>query len=267
MNFRNLEWELTAKSGAKKTISWSNISEKAPIRGWHTWAVGIDVTDRVEAIKALHASLLEKDNLLRELYHRTKNNMQVISSLLSLQGARVSDLDAHQVLQDTQKHIQAMALVHEMLYLSQDLSRLDLARYIQELGRRVFASYPVNPEKVKLTYQLAPVETLMDTAVPCGMILSELLANSLEHGFPDGREGMIQISLERLPDRRIQFEVADNGAGFPVNFNSRKSETFGLQMIYAIAEYQLQGNVEFNTSQSGVACRITLSDDLYQERV
>jgi len=225
-----------------------------------------DITERQRTEQQLRASLQEKEQLLRELYHRTKNNMQVITSMLSLRARSANNPLVHKIFQEIQTRILSMAMVHEKLYQSQNLSSISLDSYIADLAKLLLATYRVKPNKITLSLNLEPISTLIDTAIPCGLVLNELISNALEHAFPDKRAGEIQINLHRTAQGEINLEVADNGVGVPAGFDLRNTGTFGLPTALAIAEYQLQGQVVFAT-ENGVKCQIHFRDDLYQERV
>lgn len=225
-----------------------------------------DITERKQAEVALQASLQQKTQLIQELYHRTKNNMQVVMSMLMLQAGYTDNKKVQGLLQESASRIQSMALVHEKLYQSQDLSSINLAEYIDDLAQLLSQTYQVTSNRITVVAETEPVRALIDIAVPCGLILNELLANALEHAFPDGRAGEIRIGLRRLGPGELMLEVADNGVGLPAGFDVRQAGAFGLQTIVAIVEYQLQGTVAFE-SKAGVTWRIRFRDDLYRERV
>jgi PAS domain S-box-containing protein len=265
-NFRDEEYTLISKDGAEKTISWSNISAQFPIPDWDTWAIGVDVTERKQTEEKLKQALAERTALLQELYHRTKNNMQVICALLDFQAARLEDQAAQEALAETQHRIQSMALVHKKLYQSQDLSRINLREYIQDLTALLTQSYQLPSNKVALVYNMEDVFVLIDTAVPCGLILNELISNALKYAFPGDRQGEITIQLRRIEDEVITLQVADNGVGVPNDFDFRRDSQLGLKNILALGERQLQGQVHFER-RDGVTCRLRFNDNLYTERV
>ncbi len=226
-----------------------------------------DITGRKQTEAALQNSLQEKTQLIRELYHRTKNNMQVIMSMLMLQAEFTEDEQTRDMLQGTNSRIHAMALVHEKLYQSQNLSRINLNEYIQDLAQLLAQTYRVTPNKITLAFDLEPIPVLIDIAVPCGLVLNELISNALKHAFPHKQSGEISIRLRRAPDNElIILTIADNGIGMPRNFNYGRSETFGLQTIVAIVEHQLQGKIVFE-EKNGLTCRMQFKDSHYEARV
>ena len=224
-----------------------------------------DITHEKIAVEGLRTSLQEKEILLRELYHRTKNNMQVIYSLLSLQADRITDKSTRDVLEITGNRIMAMALVHQKLYQSVSLSKINLAEYISEFVHLLIDSH--QPEfEVMLDLELEPVQVLIDTAIPCGLVLNELLTNSFKHAFTDMKQGLISISLKKFNEKGIQIICRDNGKGVAEDFDFRNSGGLGFQIVYSIVEHQLQGTV-FTEVSNGMSCTVTFTDQLYRERV
>lgn len=221
---------------------------------------------RTGAEAALEASLQEKIQLIGELYHRTKNNMQVIISMLMIQAGITDNEKVKEILRDTVSRIQAMSLVHEKLYQSQTLSRINLDEYINDLTQLLVKTYHVESNKIKLSFELEQIPVLIDTAVPCGLVLNELIANALKHAFPEKRDGEIKIVLQRTQNQDINLVLTDNGIGVPDGFNFRNNESFGLQTAILIVEHQLQGKIDF-AADHGVSCHLRFRDDLYQERV
>jgi len=203
----------------------------------------------------LHASLKEKETLLRELYHRTKNNMQVISSLLNLQAASVKDDSVKQIFRETRNRIQGMSLIHEKLYKSRDLYRVDLGEYIKELVEGILGTYGPKGDKIALQTDLEPVPVSIDTAIPCGLIINELISNSFKHAFPGERQGAIRVSLHGNGNDDIELGYADNGVGLPKDLDMDKTASLGLKLIYSLASKQLGGTVRL-LSEKGTEFRI-----------
>jgi len=197
--------------------------------------VAFDITETKRGEEIARASLREKETLLKEIHHRVKNNLQVTSSLLHLQGERISDPSARSALRDSQNRIRSMALVHELLYRSKDLSRVDLAEYVRNLTRQLLRSHAVPSSLVHVDVKLVPVGLPVDIAVPCGLILNELVSNSLAHAFPDGRKGTITIELERRPEVD-ELVVHDDGIGLPADLDVRAGATLGLRLIRTLAD-------------------------------
>lgn len=223
-------------------------------------------TERKKAEEELRVSLEEKEVLLRELYHRTKNNMQVIRSMLALQAHASQNEEVKMIIRETENRIQTMALVHQKLYQSRNLSSIDLNEYIQDLVHLLMQSFGVLSRQITLSLDLEPVPVLIDTAIPCGLILNELLSNSLKHAFPNGRKGEIRIRLSKGGDETVLLDFSDDGVGVPGGFDLRKQETLGLQTLFTIAEHQLQGRVQIENRQ-GLAFHIRFNNNVNTLRV
>ncbi len=225
-----------------------------------------EIADRVQAELDLQSSLQEKEILIRELYHRTRNNMQVINSWLKLQEAHSRNAETTRVFGEMQNRIHVMALVHQKLYQSQDLSRIDLKEYIQELVNLLTQTYETPSEKIAFVLDVESIPVLIDTAIPCGLILNELIANSMQHAFPGERRGEIHIHLSSKRPGEIKLGFSDNGVGVPKGFDFRRQDSLGLQSIVMITEHQLQGEVIFE-SDDGVAAHFRFADTLCKARV
>ncbi len=224
-----------------------------------------EVAERKRVEQALRTSLAEKDALLKEVHHRVKNNMQVISSLFNLQGEKTRNQEFRRILKEAQARIRSMSLVHEKLYQSRDLSRTDLAEYIRSLTDHLFMAYLVDPEQVKLELNLEEVFLDINSAVPCGMILSELISNAIKHAFPKGRTGVITIGLKRGTGDAIDLRVADNGIGFPEGLDFRNPETFGLQIVNLLIS-QLEATFELDR-RNGTAFSVSFRELKYSPRL
>lgn len=226
-----------------------------------------NITERIQAENQIKTSLREKEVLLQELYHRTKNNMQVIGSMLSLQADSLEDEAVKSIFIDTQNRIQSMALVHQKLYQSHDLSNINLQEYIYDLVALLFGSYKVNTNKISLNFNLEAIFVLIDIAIPCGLVLNELISNSLKYAFPGDNRGELTIRLGRPSPETIELYVADNGVGMPPGFDFRVNGGLGTQIILGIVEHQLGGQITFETNRGGVGCLIHFKDQLYNQRV
>lgn len=196
----------------------------------------------------LEASLKEKELLIRELYHRTKNNMQVISSMLSIQSAYSQNDSVKEVFQETNNRIMAMSLVHKKLYQTKNLANLYLNEYINDLLELLKKSLGEKTILVEIVTEMDEIVTTIDTAVPCGLILNELFTNSIKYAFPDDRNGKIVIKLTLKDDNEILFKITDNGIGIPKSVNIRKDRKYGLQSVIAIVEHQLSGGIDFTVN-------------------
>jgi two-component sensor histidine kinase len=200
----------------------------------------LDERRQVEA--QLQAALGEKELLLRELHHRVKNNLQVISSLLDLQADVLDDPQVLAIFEDSQRRIQAMALIHESLYQSTDLARLNAADYLQRLGTRLCDAYGTTDDRIALEIHADEVWLEVNTAIACGLILQELLSNSFKHAFPAGRSGEIHITLGVESEHRATLTVRDTGVGFPEGVDFHHTDSLGLQLVGLLTE-QLGGTI------------------------
>ncbi|MBD2337908.1 PAS domain S-box protein [Calothrix sp. FACHB-156] len=217
-----------------------------------------DISDRQRSQEQIRASLREKEVLLKEIYHRVKNNFQVISSLLSLQSEYIKDKDDMQIFQQSQQRIASMALVHEKMYQSGDLSRINFREYVQELVASLCTSYKVYDGAITLHINIDEHILLgLDTAIPCGLIIHELVSNSLKYAFPECRNGEINIAIREMAHNRIALTVSDNGIGLPPNFNFTETASLGWQLVEALAS-QLTGDITIK-SDIGVEFLITFS--------
>jgi two-component sensor histidine kinase/CheY-like chemotaxis protein len=212
-----------------------------------------------QAEEDLRKALAEKDLLLRELYHRVKNNMQIISSILDLQAASIRDPAVLETFRIGQARIRAMALVHEKLYQAKDLTRLSFSDYVQDLVADLFSSYGVGPERIrlKLDVDINGDVIPVDTVVPCGLIVNELLSNSVKYAFPQGRPGEVRIELRPLTAHFYRLLVADNGIGLPHDFDIAQVQTLGLRLVYSLCREQLRGTIDTTFTGRGTTFRIT----------
>ena len=205
-------------------------------------AVVRDITDRKRDEDRIKASLAEKEVFLQEIHHRVKNNLQVISSLLKLQSRYIQDSSVTEMLKESQNRVRSMALVHEQLYHSKDLSNIDFAEYIQNLAHNLFQAYEVNAAGIKLQTNIAPCSLNVDTAVPCGLIVNELLTNSLKYAFCSKNKGKIKIDFHLDNNGVCVLVVSDNGVGFPKDVDYRNGRTLGLRLVGSLVK-QIRGKI------------------------
>jgi PAS domain S-box-containing protein len=217
-----------------------------------------DLTERKVAEEQIKASLAEKVLLIQEIHHRVKNNLQVISSLLYLQSEQIADPRLRTVLQDSQNRVKSMALIHEKLYQAKDQVRVDVAEYIQNLTGYLFRSYAAQASNVQLHVKVDNVQLGIDSAMPCGLIINELLSNALKHAFPADRSGEIHVELHHNPDGQYTLLVSDNGVGIPVDLDLHKNPSLGLQLVHTLVN-QLDGTIEVNRS-GGATFQIRFAD-------
>ena len=212
------------------------------------------ITDRKEAQMAMERSLHEKEVLLKEVHHRVKNNLQIVSSIFNLQTAHVeNDPRVQGLLRDSRDRIRSMAFIHESLYQTKDLDSVDLAEYIDGLARNLMLSYSLTG-KVALELDLSPVTLSLDQAIPCGLILNEIISNALKHAFPQGQGGRVYIKLGEQ-DGKVHIHIEDNGVGLPEGFDPKRDGNLGLELVQTLME-QLEGRMQI-TSPTGVAYLLT----------
>jgi two-component sensor histidine kinase len=225
----------------------------------------LDITERKQAEEKINASLKEKEVLLREIHHRVKNNMQIISSLLNLQSMLLSNEKDIAMLKDSQNRIRAMSLIHEKLYRSENLADINIKEYINDLAKYILQFFEAVAFNVTLKIEAEDILMGIDTAIPCGLIINELISNSLKHAFPEGRKGEVRITLEKTGDDEIIMTVSNDGIGFPEDIDFRKTKSLGLQLVTTLAENQLQGKIELDRSK-GTAFKITFKEAKYEQR-
>jgi PAS domain S-box-containing protein len=218
----------------------------------------VDITDRKRAENQIRESLQEKEVMLKEIHHRVKNNLQVISSLLKLQAGYIKDDRILEVFKESQNRVRAMALIHEKLYQSEDLAKTDFAEYIRSLVNDLFRSYSISSRAVSLNLTVEDVRLSIDTAIPCGLIINELVSNSLKYAFSAGQPGQISINLSAEADDRYLLIVQDNGSGLPSNIDFRKTKSLGLQLVCNLTR-QLQGTLDLDR-ENGSAFKINFTD-------
>lgn len=216
-----------------------------------------DITEQKQAKEKIKASLKEKEVLLQEIHHRVKNNLGIVSSLLQMQYRRTQDSQVKAILQDSQNRIASIALVHEKLYCSPTFANIDFAQYITDLTTHLFDTYNVNYSQVQLKTQVDHISLDLQTAIPCGLILNELVSNALKYAFPDNISGDIQVKFYSENDWTFILMIADNGVGLPADFNHQKFHTLGLTLVHGLVK-QLQGRIEINTQQ-GTKFKITFT--------
>ncbi len=197
--------------------------------------------------------------LLKEIHHRVKNNLQVISGLLTLQAAQINDERLQRMLKESQSRIWTMALIHQTLYQSGNLADIDMADYIRSLVGNLLSSHAQVAMPPTVSFDLLPLRLVIDKAIPLALIINELVTNAMKHAFPDGRSGEIRISLQERSDRSrpvttnqdqgpaYELIVADNGAGLPVGFDPKNQKSLGLQLVTMLVK-QLGGSLAFESS-------------------
>lgn len=249
----------------EKTMSWSSFETTA----WHKrefevpielsfseinqndsknfTAIIRDITDRKNVQKKMENTLREKDILLREIHHRVKNNLQIVSSLLSLQAGRVTDREASELLKISRDRIRSMALIHETLYKSKEVGNINIKEYLQELISYLYSSYNINQNAIKLNLEVKDTSLELETLVPISLIVNELISNALKHGFPDYQENAcISVKLDGEGDR-YRLEISNNGKEFPTDIDFRNTNSLGLQLVNTLSE-QLNASLKLEVN-------------------
>jgi len=213
-----------------------------------------DITYRTIAEEQIRASLREKETLLKEIHHRVKNNLQIISSLLNLQSNQISDHETQQLFRDSMCRVKSMALIHERLYSSEDLGMVDISGYVKSLTSFLMATVSGNLERISIHQDVDETTLPVDAAVPCGLIINELVTNSMKYAFPNTEHGEIAISFHRLDNRTVRLSVRDNGIGLPEDLDIKNTQSLGMHLIHSLAD-QLDGKLTFDCIQ-GTQCTI-----------
>jgi len=227
-------------------------------------ALHAQMAKQEQAAERIQASLREKEVLLREIHHRVKNNLQVISSLLSIQSKYIKDPQALELFKESQNRVKSIATVHQKLYQAHDLARIDCAEYLEQLGASIFRSYGVSMEDVVLAVRVEDVQLGIDTVIPCGLIVNELITNSLKHAFPDERRGRVHVDLAARGDGAFCLTVGDDGVGMHRAGDLADASSLGLQIVATLTE-QLDGRLDVS-SNGGTEFRITFKELSYSPR-
>ncbi len=216
-----------------------------------------DITVRKQVENKLKSSLKEKEVLLKEIHHRVKNNLQIISSLLRLQSGYIKDKYALEIFKDSQNRVRVMALIHENLYKTNNLEKIEFSEYIRKLTNNLIRCY--NITNIKINSNIEKLNLKIDTAIPCGLIINELISNSIKHAFKNSEEGEIYVEFITLQTGKYSLSVSDNGVGVRENIDSLKKQSLGLELVWNLVE-QLEGTIVYN-SKLGTSFRITFTDN------
>jgi PAS domain S-box-containing protein len=222
-----------------------------------------DISERKQAEEKIRTSLQEKELLLKEIHHRVKNNLQVVSNLLDLQSDYVTDNKTRRFFQESQDRISAMALIHEKLYQTRDYMCIDFADYLDKLTQHLLRCYEKEAGLVSLVVEADTVAIGIDEAIPCGLIVNELLSNALKHAFPGGRKGEVTVRCISREDGRISLTVSDDGVGLPPGLDIRNTESLGLHLVTMLVR-QLRGLIEVENN-GGASFGITFSASGHKE--
>ena len=253
IEFREQMWFNRPSGRIFLDVCWEPIFDKGG-RVIGVASATVDLTPIKLAEEALKASLAEKEVLLKEIHHRVKNNMQVISSLVSLQADKSQDSTIRENLQDVSHRVRSMAMVHEKLYQSTDLARIDFSQYAESLLSYLWRSYGSTSSNIRLIKDLKPVWLPVNEAVPCGLILNELISNALKHAFPDHGVGEVVVTLQGSEKTRVLLSVRDYGKGLPAGFDWKEAGSLGLRLIQMLAG-QLHADVKV-VSDGGTEFRL-----------
>ncbi len=241
---------------------------KVPLKGsdgsLQVLGVAADITARKLAEEITWKSLKEKELLLKEIHHRVKNNLQIIVSLLKLQSKYVFDPRDLEIFNKSRSRVETMSLIHEKLYKSADISQIDIGNYLNDLVKHLLKAYNISTARIEFSINAENILMSIDTAIPCGLIVNELINNILKHAFPDGYNGKIELNLRRS-DENVILEVNDNGIGIPDSFNMDKNDTLGMQLIDTLVR-QLDGVIEVNRI-NGTRFSIEFRELKYKERI
>lgn len=212
------------------------------------------ITQRKLAEEQIRASLHEKEVLLKEIHHRVKNNLQIVSALLDLQSAHTTEPAALAMFQETRSRVKSMALIHERLYRSHDMARVDFGSYLRQLADDLYHAYKVSHDEIELSLDIELPPVALDVAIPCGLLLNELISNCLKHAFTPGATGRIHVSFRRESEAMNLLMVSDTGMGFPAEIDFYHTSSFGLQLVNTLVE-QLHGELEL-TSRAGTTVSV-----------
>ncbi|MCH2235932.1 MAG: PAS domain S-box protein [Crocinitomicaceae bacterium] len=231
--------------GKNRTLYYENRYSK--ISDNEVLIIARNITDQEENEVKLRDSLKEKEILLKEVHHRVKNNLQVINSILNLQTSYIEDPNTLEFINESQNRIRSMSFIHESLYLTENFSSINFLNYITNLVNNLFHSYQTHDNRINLNLDVAETHLLLDQAIPCGLVLNELLSNALKYAFPDERKGELHVSLKEV-DGKIHLMVKDDGVGLPKDFDLKNLDSLGLNLVEVLVE-QLDGTLELESNK------------------
>jgi len=217
----------------------------------------LDITERKQAEDRLRASLKEKEVLIKEVHHRVKNNLQIVSSLLSLQSGQVVDNKDLELFVESRNRVRSMALIHEKLYQSDDLNRINLKEYVDGIVENVYIAYGGDKEKVSVTSDIQDIYISLEKGVPCGLIINELITNCYKHAFPQDKKGEIRVSV-RYESNNYILTVSDNGIGMPGDFSMGRLTSLGIQLVSILTD-QLKGTINISAG-NGTTIKIVFPE-------
>uniref|UniRef100_A0A832M4D5 histidine kinase n=1 Tax=Oscillatoriales cyanobacterium SpSt-402 TaxID=2282168 RepID=A0A832M4D5_9CYAN len=238
------EWQLKQPTGERRYFQCQETLFACTPDGLPHQILGaaVDITDR-KLFQQLQTSLKEKEVLLKEIHHRVKNNLQIVYSLLRLQSRQTQSAHVTNILLESQNRVKSIALVHEKLYRSEDLAKIDFAQYLNSLTAHLFSSYKIDSNAIALETKIDSISLSIDQAIPCGLIVNELISNALKHAFASQSEGTIQVALYNDENVQIHLIVQDNGIGLPTSFKLAEASSLGLQLVQDLVD-QLDGTIQ-----------------------
>jgi two-component sensor histidine kinase len=211
--------------------------------------VNQDITERKQTEEKIQASLQEKEVLLREVHHRVKNNMGVISGLLNLKASSSENPEVIRIMQESNRQIQSMALIHEKLYGEKDWTSIDLGSYTADMVRNLSEFYAGGLSDIDTKIEAKGIRLSIDKAVPIGLILNELVSNAYKHAFPKGRPGILEIVIRKPENGKVELIVRDNGRGLPNAFDPEKTKSVGLYLVNGLVKNQLHGEMSVGSGE------------------
>jgi two-component sensor histidine kinase len=230
-----------------------------PDRSGIAYATARDITQELEAVSALQSSLRERGVLLQEVHHRVKNNLQIIASMINMQMRRLLPGEARDALEECVSRVQTIALIHAKLYQSRDFARIPFRDYVKSLVDNILYASAENPGVVTRRVDIGPIELTVEKAIPCGLIVNELVTNAVKHAFPNERRGTVQVTLRELDDGQLMLAVTDDGVGLASDFQIDSSGSVGLMLVATLVE-QLKGRLTI-TGPPGAGFEIVFPRD------
>jgi PAS domain S-box-containing protein len=260
-----LEFRIIRRDGKTRYMAAHiRIPQKTKYNKINIYGTIQDISDIKITETRLKESVKEKETLLREIHHRVKNNMQIISSLLNLQTRYVNDYESINILKESQNRVKSMAMIHEKLYGSKNFNKVNFPDYIENLVWDLFHSYSINNDTIRPILEIDDVELNIETSIPCGLIITELISNCFKYAFPNNRKGELKVSLENKENSYV-LTISDNGIGFPKNIDFKNTKTLGLELVNNLVE-QIDGNIQLNKNQ-GTEFVIKFKELQYKERI
>jgi two-component sensor histidine kinase len=227
--------------------------------------VARDITERKIMEEQLEQALKDKDILMKEIHHRVKNNLMIMASLLNMQSRYIEDEVARDIFKDSQSRARTMALIHEKLYQSKELKKLDVQDYMESLARDIYHAYIKDPEKIQLNLEIEQLMLDINTVIPLGLILNEILTNTFKYAFPGDADGIVEVKFIKKENNEFLLEVCDDGAGLPPDFHEKKTESLGMRLIHSLTE-QIRGELEIN-SDHGTQVRVKFQELNYPKKI